>query len=178
MKIIDFEHNGTTYHLCMNAAALFDIYAKFGSENPVLSHIQDMGKKGFEAVCWMLWKLAEQGELVRRWQGHRPEPIPREGQFRALLAPDQASEARLAIAEAVKQGFAREISTERPDCVDLGLQQLKAAQGGGDKTLSEYLDMATQVLGLNVGDAMRMTPGQVHDLVALELRRGRLRKAE
>jgi len=177
MKTIDFEHAGVTYHLCMNAAALFDIYDHFGSDKPVLSHIQEDGKKGFEAACWMLWKLAEQGELVRRWQGHRPEPIPKEGQLRALLTPQQAVEAKSAIRSAVEKGFAREVPTERPAGVDLGLAKLKA-QTGDTRTMAEYLQTATQVLGLDIGDALRLTPGQLNDLVELEIRRGRLKRAE
>lgn len=177
MKSIDFEHAGTVYHLCMNAAALFDIYDKFGSDKPVLSHIQEDGTQGFEAACWMLWKLAEQGELVRRWQGHRPEPIPKEGQFRALLTPRQAVEAKAAIRSAVEKGFAREIPTERPEGVDLGLAKLKSQTGDG-RTMADYLQTATQVLGLDIGDTLRLTPGQLNDLVELEIRRGRLKRAE
>ena len=70
----------------MNGAALFDIYEKFGRKGKVLDHIQGDGKEAFANTCWMLYKLAEQGELVRRWMGHRPQPIPQERQLLALLA--------------------------------------------------------------------------------------------
>ena len=46
------------------------------------------------------------------------------------------------------------------------------------QTRGEYLDTAMQVLGLSLREVQLLTPGQVADLVELEIRRGRLKRKE
>ena len=123
MKTTEFSLNGQTYHLCLNGAALFDIYEKYGSKGFVTDHVKGNGKKSFEATCWILAKLAEQGELVRRYLGHDRGPIPSEGLLRAMLSPRDVPEAKAAITEAVRRGFEREKKEDGP--VDLGLLELE-----------------------------------------------------
>lgn len=124
MKTTEFELNGQMYHLCLNGAALFDIYEKYGSKGSVTDPIRGNGKKSFSAVCWYLSKLCEQGELVRRYQGMDHGPFPSESQFRLMLAPPDVVRAKQAIEAAVRQGFAREEKPERKE-VDLGLLELQ-----------------------------------------------------
>lgn len=125
MKTVGIELTGVTYYLCMNAAALFAIYDKYGTKGSVLDPIQTGDKAGFEATCWFLAKLAEQGELVRRWQGHTPGKIPTEQRFRAMLRPAETAAAKVAIARAVSLGFSREVQDDEPEYVDVGLQELQ-----------------------------------------------------
>ena len=124
MKTTEFTVAGNTWHLCRNGAALFDIYEKFGDDGSVVDHIKGNDKKAFQAVCWMLYKLAEQGELVRRYLGHTPGKFPNEHTFRALLRPREVAEAKEAIYEAVRLGFAREEPDEEKS-VDVGLLELQ-----------------------------------------------------
>ena len=124
MKTLEYTLNGQTYHLCLNGAALFDIYEKFGNKGFVTDHIKGTGKKSFSATCWILAKLAEQGELVRRYQGHAHGKFPSEQMFRTMLKPMQVHEAKLAIHTAVALGFTREDAEEEPE-VDLGLIELQ-----------------------------------------------------
>ena len=64
MKTIPYELNGHTFYLCLNGQALFDAYDKFGYEDFLTQHIEGKDKQSFDNTCWLLAKLAEQGELV------------------------------------------------------------------------------------------------------------------
>ena len=97
MKTLEYQFNGQTYHLCLNGAALFDIYEKYGNKGFVTDPIRGTGKKSFSATCWMLSKLAEQGELVRRYQGYPHGKFPTEQMFAAMLRPADVPAAKLAI---------------------------------------------------------------------------------
>ena len=123
MKCVDYTFNGQTYPLCLNGAALFAIYDEYGAKGSVLDHIKPVNNKGFEAVCFYLHKLAEQGELVRRWEGHKPRKIPSQGMFAALLSPPDVPEAKDAIRKAIEVGFEREHDSR--DSIDLGLAELQ-----------------------------------------------------
>lgn len=124
MRTVPFQQGGHTWHLLLNGAALFDIYEKFGSKGFVLDHIRGSGKKSFGPTCWLLAKLAEQGELLRRYQGHDKGPIPTEEQFRLSLSPLEVPRAKQAITLAVQEGFRREEGDKRNE-VDKGLLELE-----------------------------------------------------
>lgn len=124
MKTIPYELNGHTFYLCLNGQALFDAYDKFGYEGFLTKHIEGKDKKSFENTCWLLAKLAEQGELVRRWQGLDRGPIVPVEYFRAHLRPLDVAGAKDAIREAITLGFSREEERERL-VRDLGLEELQ-----------------------------------------------------
>ena len=126
MKCLEYTAAGQTWHLCMNGAALIDAYEHFGEDKPILDHISGTGKRSFEATCWLLTKLAEQGELVRRYQGFESGKFPSEMRFKTLLEPREIPLAKMAIRRAVELGF--RMSQEPEDGFDLGLQELEAAQ--------------------------------------------------
>ena len=123
-------------------------------------------EEAFANTCWFLWKLAEQGELVRRWMGHRPQPIPQERQLLAMLGPLDVPRAKEAIGEAARLGFAMETPRERAERIDLGLQKLKEADGSDKVTMAQYLAPMLRLLNMNVHDALMLTPGQTGDLLA------------
>lgn len=123
MRTVEFEHNGQVWHLYLNGAVLCEIYDKYGAEQSALDPIQGNGKDGFNAVCWYLTRLAAQGELLRRWQGHEKGPLPTEAAFRLTLSPLDVMRAKGAITRAVAAGFGREIEDENKE-VDLGLLEL------------------------------------------------------
>lgn len=124
MRTVPFQQGGQTYHLLLNGAALFDIYEKFGTKGFLLDHIKGRGKESFEASCWMLAKLAEQGELWRRYAGHDKGPIPTAEQFRLSLSPMEVPLVKQAISQAVQEGFRREEDEGRKD-IDKGLLELQ-----------------------------------------------------
>ena len=128
MGPVIFSCGGVTYHLLLNGAALFDIYEKFGSKGFVLDHIKGSDKKSFGPTCWILAKLAEQGELLRRYQGYDKGPIPTEETFLLNLSPLEVPLAKDAIARAVQEGFRREEGPAKKE-VDKGLLEIEKKTG-------------------------------------------------
>ena len=124
MWMVPYAFQGTTYHLLMNAAALFDIYEAYGSKGFVTDHIRGTGKKSFQNTCFFLAKLAEQGELYRRYQGYDKGPIPTQELFLRGLSPTDVPQAKKAIAQAVEAGFSREEAPEQKE-IDVGLLELQ-----------------------------------------------------
>ena len=124
MKTFPYELDGHKFYLCLNGQALFDAYDNFGYEDFITKHIEGQSKASFENTCWLLCKLAEQGELVRRWQGLERGPIVPVEYFRAHLRPLEVAGAKDAIREAITLGFSREEERERL-VRDLGLEELQ-----------------------------------------------------
>lgn len=123
MKVHEVDLCGQHLYLLLNGQALFDIYDKFGSDGFLTDHIKGGSKKSFEATCYFLAKLCEQGELYRRWQGQTHGPVLTEQFFRVNLAPHEVAAAKDAILAAIVLGFRRE-EKETGD-LDLGLVELQ-----------------------------------------------------
>ena len=68
MKVHEVDLCGQRLYLLLNGQALFDIYDKFGTKGFITDPLKDNNKSGFEATCFFLAKLCEQGELYRRWR--------------------------------------------------------------------------------------------------------------
>ena len=132
MRTVDFTMGETELHLCYNGAAMFDLWDIFGQEKRILEHIEPNTKKAFNATCIMLHKLAEQGELVRRYHGHTPQDVPNIKELMAVLAPADVLAAKRAVAAAIAAGMKMEAQIRRSE-TDLGLLELemqkKAAAG-------------------------------------------------
>lgn len=124
MRTVPVSLGGVTYHLLLNGAALFDLYDRFGDRGSLADHLQGSGRDAFENTCFFLEKLAEQGELWRRYQGYDHGPLPEAEAFRVGLTPMEAVLARKAVVEALTAGFAQE-ETEKPGTVDKGLLALQ-----------------------------------------------------
>lgn len=123
MKIHEVDLCGHRLYLLLNGQALFDIYDKFGTKGFITDPLKDNNKAGFEATCFFLAKLCEQGELLRRWQGQTRGPVLSEQYFRVHLAPREVAAAKDAILAAIVLGFRRE-EKETGD-LDLGLVELQ-----------------------------------------------------
>jgi len=117
MKTIEYELNGKTFHLAMNGCALFDVYDKYGTDKNVLELIEGTDKKTFERLCWLLYKFAEQGELVRRYQGFDRGPVATEEFFKVNLKALDVALAKLKLKDVIIEGFKREEVDDKP--VDL-----------------------------------------------------------
>lgn len=136
MKTVPFTMGGQTYHLLLNGAALFDLYEQFGDQDSLLNHLDGRGRQSFENTCVFLAKLGEQGELLRRYLGHDPGPVPTEELFRVGLSPRDAARAKSAVIEAVCAGFEREEGGKQKQ-VDKGLLELqkKTAAGSAGRSI-------------------------------------------
>lgn len=106
--MIDFTFRGEEYHLYFNGAALFDAYARFGSDKNILDVIEPMDKAGFEATVWLLCELATQGELYRRFLGYTPRPRLDYAKTLVQIQPKELPEIKQAVIDALNEGFARE----------------------------------------------------------------------
>ena len=129
MRTLEFIAAGKTWHLCLNGAALFNAYDKFGQEKSLVEHVTGSDKASFLATCWFLAELATQGELVRRYQGHDHGPIPTEQTFRVGLSPLEIPAAKQAVQRAMLMGFMRDELEDGP--VDLGLAELQKKTAPG-----------------------------------------------
>lgn len=170
MKTVEFELNGQTYHLLFNAAALFDCYDQFGDKGELLDHITGTSRESFDATVWMLVKLAQQGELLRRYQGETPERMLTVEESSRTMSPPDALRSRAAIRAAFSRGFDREIESEEDEEIDLGLLELQKKNGTRLKR-AQYLEWTTQILHLSVKESMLLTIGQACDLIELEVQR-------
>lgn len=123
MKTVKVTIYGRTCHLRLTSAALYDIYERYGKEKSAFEHIEGAGKDAFDAICWYFAKLAEQGELTRRYQGHEPRDIITEAEVKLLLTPNDFPAAKMAVLRAMQEGFGREVEDDEP--VDIGLLELQ-----------------------------------------------------
>ena len=130
MKTVNYVFHGQVFHLAMNANALFDTYERYGYEQSVADLFTGTDKKSFTATCWLLAKFAEQGELVRRYEGHKPVRIVSDGFFRANLKPLDVPAAKIALEQAVRLGFARE-EADPDEVQDLYLAEIEKKKEPG-----------------------------------------------
>lgn len=130
MKTVEFELNGRTHHLILNGAALFDAYDKFGDKGDLLDHMTGTSRESFDNTVWMLVKLAQQGEAVRRWEGEEPQPMLTVEEAARTLRPVDTVRARTAIRQAYRLGFAREETDEERE-IDLYLAEFQKKTGPG-----------------------------------------------
>lgn len=122
MKPVEFDLNGRTLHLLLNANALFACYDRFGSKDDLLEKIVGTNGESWENTVWVLVKLAQQGELWRRYCGEDPIPMLTEAEAQRIMMPLDAVRARAAIRKAYALGFEREEIGEE-EKVDLFLSE-------------------------------------------------------
>lgn len=138
MKTVEFEFNNQTYHLCMNGAALFDCFDKFGAENEIMDCIKEKTAKSFENVCWLLAKLSEQGELVRRYEGFDKSEMLSIGECFIFLDPLGVIEAKNVIRKVLVLGFSRTEEPEEKE-VDIGLAELNQKKTGKSRARNGFI---------------------------------------
>lgn len=134
MKTVEFEFNDKKYHLCLNGAALFDCYDKFGTKGEITDNIMRQTRKGFENTCWMLAKLSEQGEAVRKYLGLETQKPLTETECQILLKPIDVLTAKEKIMEAITRGFMREETESEFDPWLAELEQKKTEISQGQNT--------------------------------------------
>lgn len=131
MKHIDFEFGGTTYALSFTAETLFELYDRFGVVDDIIgaTHIFEPSAEGWANCCWLAAKMAQQGELIARYMGHKPKSMLQAEQLRTCATPATAAKLRTAVRAALEQGFKREIEEPAADePVNLVLQEREAAK--------------------------------------------------
>lgn len=122
MKTVEFELNGRTLYLFMNANALFACWDKFGDKGDLMDQIAGTDSASWDNTVWMLVKLAQQGEAWRRYQGEDPVKILTAEEAQRTMTPADALRARSAIQKAYALCFEREQASEEQE-VDLYLAE-------------------------------------------------------
>lgn len=127
MKFITCEYNGVTYQLSCTAQALFSIYDKFGYTSDILetTKITENSVEGWKNACWMFALFAMQGELQRRLMGEDKRPMLQMEEIFQGGMPTDVSIVRRAVADALAQGFRREVPDPEKEEIDLVLMELE-----------------------------------------------------
>lgn len=124
MRLTEWKFRGHTFFLCLNAAALTEVYARYGAEKPFPALYSGTDRESFQATCELLALLTAQGELVRRYAGYDRAPILGADYFRAQLSPRDLAGAKRALGMAYDAAFRRETEDEETE-VDLVLLELQ-----------------------------------------------------
>ena len=124
MKTVEFELNGRTVPLLMNANALFACWDRFGDKGDLMEQIAGTTTASWDNTVWMLVKLAQQGEAWNRYMGEEPVKVLTVEEAQRTMMPSDAIRAREAIQEAYAICFHREEVDENEE-IDLGLLELQ-----------------------------------------------------
>ena len=92
------------HHFLFNAAAYFAAAEKY-PENGIVAAIAGQGPESFDALCWALAELAQQGELARRDMGYDSGEMLTVERVRRQLMPAQLPEAREIVLRAIAKGL-------------------------------------------------------------------------
>lgn len=129
MKTIEFTYGPVTLNLYMNGTAMFDIQAlDDGSSEDQPDAIERMKENtadGFALVCKIAHILATQGELCRRYLQHSPRRIPDAQELLVILSPRQILALRIAVFQAINNGYGSEQEDDDSGDIDTGLAELE-----------------------------------------------------
>lgn len=123
MRQIEYKFNDNTYYLAFTAEALFTVYDKFGYTADILTTTGclESTAEGWKNCCYLAALMVSQGELQRRRMGYRPADMLDMETLRTGLRPAQVPELRLAVRQALEEGFRREVAPDEPEEVNLVL---------------------------------------------------------
>lgn len=127
MKFISCEYHGVTYQLSCTAQALFSIYEKFGYTTDIIetTKLTENTVEGWKNACWLFSLFAMQGELQRRLMGEDKHPMIQMEELYQGGMPTDVNTVRRAVADALAQGFRREIPDPEKEEIDLVLMELE-----------------------------------------------------
>lgn len=153
MRQIEYKFNDKTYYLSFTAEALFTVYDKFGYTSDILTTTGclESTAEGWKNCCYLAALMASQGELQRRRMGYRPADMLEMETLRTGLRPAEVPELRMAVRQALEEGFRRENTPEEPEEVNLVLaareesEKKKTAQAlqGFISSLERLVSLAT-----------------------------------
>lgn len=128
-RLINFEFSGRPYTAYCPAAAVFDIYEKYGVCSNIVEQtgFGEDTRDGWDACCWLLAEFCRWGEIWRRKEGQEPRPMLSVDEL-LLAAPVDMPRLRLVVMDTLSAGFRRDVPSEEEEEVDLVLQQLEAAE--------------------------------------------------
>ncbi len=119
--MVETTLGGVTCRLMYNGTALFAVRDIVG-DNLIDTLTLDTAQ-GYDDLCRIVAVLAEQGELVRRYEGYDKGPMLSADDVRLLTRPADIPDLKRAVLSAVMLGYGREINPDKE--VDLGLRELQ-----------------------------------------------------
>ena len=154
------------YHYLFNAAAYFAAAEKY-PENGIVAAIAGQGPESFDALCWALAELAQQGELARRDMGYDSGEMLTVERVRRQLMPAQLPEAREIVLRTIAKGLKNGEGNDS-DEVDEVLAELaeQKKNGRNHMTEAEYLSVALS-LGMGRREALLSPVGLVMEVAQL-----------
>lgn len=127
-RLIEFEFNGRTLTAYCPAAAIYDIYEKFGTSDDIAeaSHFLDPTRDGWDACCWILAEFCRWGELWRRQMGEDAQPMVSVSELQ-MAPPEDSVRFRELITQTISAGLRRDVPGKGEDGeTDLVLQRIEA----------------------------------------------------
>ena len=122
MRSVKFTFRGSEYVLAVTAAALFAVYDQFGTGDVFeATRCMDPSLDGWESCCHLAALLSEQGAAQRAYLHRPPVPTLDAEYLMRTASPTDALNLRSAIREAFRLGFAREITEDQDEEINLVL---------------------------------------------------------
>ena len=121
MDMVKVEFSGEEYYLLYNGAAMFALQ----DVDLIFTAIS----KDIDVFCRVVSVLSEQGELLRRYQGHDHGGIINAEEFKFMSTPAEMMNMRVAVLNALLSGMEREIEPEKAER-DLSLEKFKKKPDG------------------------------------------------
>lgn len=101
---------------------MFDAAEKYGSISHLLEILDKETRESVEAVSWLLLRMANDAELVRRAEGYDHSPMLTEDDVK-IKKPVYYQIYKAAVIEAIDIAYTREVEDPKQE-IDLGLMEL------------------------------------------------------
>lgn len=122
-RTVEIEINGVERTLHYSVEVMFEMTEKYKSISEALKLMAGDGEKAFETLRWFAVKMANDGELLRREEGHEKKPLLSEKELTLRIQPLEYGELKDAVVRAITLGYRRDMEEEDKE-IDLGLQEL------------------------------------------------------
>lgn len=120
----EYKLASKTLHMALTGDGYFDIQELLPDIGELFDQLSKNTREAFRLTCACAAILARGGELQRRALGMDAEPIPTEGEIRAIIKPVEIVALRGAVLQAVLAGLRREVEGEEVKR-DLVLEELE-----------------------------------------------------
>ena len=114
--------------LQFNLQVMFDTADKFGSMSECFDILDKEDRAGVDAICWLLTRMVNAGELHRREAGGDPDRLFAHGEIK-IETPAWYRIYKDAVLKAIEIGYTREVEDPNEE-IDLVLQEINAKKDG------------------------------------------------
>ncbi|MEG0913706.1 MAG: hypothetical protein RSG53_08875 [Oscillospiraceae bacterium] len=123
-RVVMAKVNGREVTLNYSVEVMFGMTEKFGTLQAALDIISKDDREGFEALRWFFITMANDGELMRRYEGHDSQPMIEEKDITPRMKPIDFQIMKQAVSDAISAGYICETQQKSSE-VDEGLQELE-----------------------------------------------------